>query len=141
MSFREKTAWVMMIILIAGGLFYFNMVWKASQALGDVAPPIIPFVIAYVVLIVIASILVMTALAIATPSEANAPADERERRAESQAGNLSGYVLGFGVITGLLHYAVNMNGNVLFHIAFASLMLSQIAEYGLQIWYYRKGGV
>lgn len=139
MSFREKSAWAMMIILIAGALFYFNLIWIASKALGQASPPIIPFVIAYVVLIVIASIVTMAALAIATPNEANAPADERERRAESQAGNLSGIVLGLGVITGLLHYSVSMDGNMLFHIAFASLMLSQIAEYGLQIWFYRKG--
>lgn len=139
MSFREKSAWAMMIILIGGGLYYFNMVWKASKALGDIAPPIMPFVIAYIVVIVIASIIAMTVLGISSPTEANAPADERERYAESQAGNLSGYVLGFGVITGLLHYSVSMDGNMLFHTIFASLMLSQIAEYGLQIWYYRRG--
>lgn len=139
MSFREKTAWVMMMILIVGGMFYFNMVWKASQALGDVAPPIIPFVIAYVVVIVIASIIAVVVIAISSPTEANAPADERERRAESRAGHVSGYVLGIGVITGLLHYSVSMDGNMLFHTIFASLMLSQISEYGLQIWYYRRG--
>ena len=139
MSFREKTAWVMGIILAVAGVYYFNMVARASSALGEVSPPVIGFVIAYVVLVVIASIIAMSVLGIANHQEANAPADEREKRALDKAGHWSGYVMGFGVLSGLLHYSVNQDGNMLFHIAFASLMLSQIAEYGLQIWFYRRG--
>ncbi len=139
MSFREQSAWVMIVILTGGGLWYFNMIRKASQALGETAPPIIPFVISYIVLIVIASIVAFTVLGIASPEAANAPADERERWAESRAGDWSGYVLGGGVMLGLLYYPLNMDGNMLYHIGFASLMLSQIAEYGLQIWFYRRG--
>ncbi|MDJ0920001.1 MAG: hypothetical protein QNI84_02660 [Henriciella sp.] len=139
MSFREQSAWAMMAILTVGGLWYFNKVRAASVALGETAPPIMPFVIAYIVLIVIASIVAMSVLGMASPEAANAPADERERQADSRAGDLSGYVLGAGVIIGLLHYPLHMDGNMLYHIGFASLMLSQIAEYGLRIWYYRTG--
>lgn len=140
MSFREKTAWVMMIILIVAGLFYFNLIYKVSVEIGQTAPLIPPFVIAYVVLVVVASIVAMIALAISSPSEANAPADEREQALENKAGHWSGYILAIGVITGVLHFGVSGNGNLLAQICFGSLMLSQIAEYGLQIWFYRRGG-
>ncbi|MCF6328390.1 MAG: hypothetical protein L3J02_01130 [Henriciella sp.] len=139
MSFHEKTAWVMGIVMIVAGAYYFNLVARASSALGGVSPPVIGFVIAYIVFVVIASIIAMSALGIANHREANAPADEREKRALDKAGHWSGYVMAFGVISGLMHYSVKQDGNMLFHIAFGSLMLSQISEYMLQILFFRRG--
>lgn len=139
MSFREQSAWAMGLILTVAGLFYFGKVYALSQAIGATAPPIIGFVVAYVVLIVIASIVVMSPLAAAQPQAANAPADEREQVILDRAGNWSGYVLAFGVATGLFHFWAQRDGNMLFHIAFASLMLSQISEYLFQIVLYRRG--
>jgi len=137
--FREKTAWAMAAILAGGAAFYLNLVVSATRALGQTAPPFIGFVIAYVVLIVIASIIVMTALAIAAPREADAPADEREKIIADRAGNWSGYVMAVPLVGALWHYAVNGDGNMLFHLVFLSVMLGQIAEYVFQIILYRRG--
>jgi uncharacterized membrane protein YidH (DUF202 family) len=139
MSFKEKTAWVMGAIMIVAAGYYFNMVAKASAALGDISPPVIGFVIAYVVLVVIASVAAMIVLSIMNYREADEPADEREKQIIDKAGHWSNYVLAIGVIAGLFHYGVNQNGNMMFHIVFGSLMAAQIAEYGLQIWLYRRG--
>ncbi len=139
MSFREKTAWAMSIILTLSGLFYFDKVIGVSQAIGQTAPPIIGFVIAYVVLVVIASIIIMSVLGASAADEANAPADEREKLVVDRAGHWSGYILAFGVAIGLFHFWAQGDGNFLFHACFASLMLSQIAEYGFQIWFLRRG--
>lgn len=129
----------MSIILIAAGAYYFNMVARASSILGEVSPPVVGFVIAYVIVVVIASIATMSVLGIANHNDAEAPADEREKQAIDIAGHWSGYVMAIGVLSGLLHYSVYQNGNMLFHIAFTSLMVSQVAEYLLQIWFYRRG--
>lgn len=139
MSFREKSAWLMGTIMVLGAVYYFNLVNGASRAMGDVSAPVIGFVIAYVVVIVLASIVGMILLGISSPAEANAPADEREKMAEYKAGHWSGIVLGIGVVSSLLNYAVTGNGNMLFHLCFGSLMVSQIAEYGLQIILFRRG--
>lgn len=140
MSFREKSAWGMLLVLGAGALFYFNKVAALSEALGKTAPPIISFVIAYVVFIVIASVIVMSALAGSAGKEADAPADEREKIIADKAGNWSGYVLAVPALGALLHYSVHLDGNMLFHLVFLSLMLSQISEYAFQIFLYRRGG-
>jgi len=137
--FREKTAWAMAAILTGGAAFYINMIISASRALGQTAPPFIGFVIAYVVVIVIASVILMSALAATSPREANAPADERERIIGDKAGNWSGYVMVMPALGALWHYAVNGDGNMLFHLVFLSLMLGQIAEYAFQIILYRRG--
>jgi hypothetical protein len=137
--FREKTAWVMAAILTGGVVFYFNMVASASKALGQTAPPIIGFVIAYVVVIVIASVGAMTVLGATSPREAEAPADERDRQIADRAAHWAGYVLAAGLLGALWHYSVNQDGHMLFHLGFLSLMLGQIAEYVFQIYLYRRG--
>jgi hypothetical protein len=90
MSFREKSAWVMGAIMLATGVFYVQLVAGAPQA--PVIGPLLPYVLAVVVFSIVAQV----GLAIASPKEANAPADERERSAIDRAGNWSGMVLGFG---------------------------------------------
>ena len=69
MSFREKSAWVMGAIMIATGLWYAQLVAAAPQA--PVIGPLIPYVLAVVFLSIVAQV----ALAIASPKEADAPAD------------------------------------------------------------------
>lgn len=139
MAFREKTAWAMTAILTAAAIFYFDKMGRISDALGETAPPLIGLVIAYVILVVIASVIVMTVLGVSAAREADAPADEREKIIADKAGNWSGYVLALPALGALWHYSVHMDGNMLFHLIFLSLMLSQISEYVFQIFLYRRG--
>jgi hypothetical protein len=132
MSFREKSAWVMAALTGLAGLYYLNLVVGASRALGAPAPPVGIFV-AYVVLVVIATVAAQVGLAIASPKDADAPADERERPVLQRAGNWSGLVLGLGTVTSLLHFLNHGDGNLLFHMVLGSLIVSQVAEYAFQI--------
>lgn len=137
MSFREKSAWVMAVLMILAGVYYLNLVVGASRQLGSPAPPVGIFIV-YVVIVVIGSAGAQAALAISAPKEANAPADERERPALQRAGNWSGTVLALGAVSSLLHYLQHGNGNLLFHMVLGSLIVSQIAEYVFQIALFRR---
>jgi hypothetical protein len=137
--FREKTAWVMAAILIAGAAFYFHMVTSVSKSLGQTAPPIIGFVIAYVVVISIVSAIAMTGLALTSPREADAPTDEREKIITDRAAHWAGYALVVPLLGALWHYSVNLDGHMLFHLGFLSLMVGQISEYIFQIYLFRRG--
>ncbi len=139
MSFREKTAWGMGLVLILAGIWYFLRVVGLSETSGETAAPNIGFVIGYVVLVVLASILVNIVIASASGKDAEAPADERERAILDKAGHWSGYVLAVGAVVGLLHFSWQNDGNLLFHIIFGALMASQIAEYAFQIFLFRRG--
>lgn len=139
MTFREKSAWAMAFILFFAGAYYFNKIIGISTALGETAPPIMPMVIAYVIFIVIASAIIMPIIAGTSGKEADDPADERDRLIIDKAGHWSGYILAAGGIAGLFNYSLLEDGNLLFHIVFASLMLSQISEYVFQILLYRRG--
>ena len=132
MSFREKSAWLMAALMAVAGLYYLHSVRTVTLAIGETAPPV-PVLIGYVVLVVIASVFVQTVLALASPREANAPADERERLVRDRAGHWSGYVLAVGAAGSLWHFLVHGDGDMLFHLVVGSLILSQIADYAFQI--------
>lgn len=136
MSFREKSAWAMALVMTTAGLYYYHVVASASGALGQTAPPAV--IIGYVMFVVIASIVVQTMLALSSGKDADAPADERERRVAHGAGHWSGVVLAIGVVLSLGHYLVRADGNMLFHLVVASLIASQIDEYAFQILLLRR---
>ncbi|GAB5458637.1 MAG: hypothetical protein Hens3KO_16670 [Henriciella sp.] len=139
MSFREKTAWVMMTLLIAAGGFYAWEVIGHALAIGSAPPPSGKLAMVYLLIVIAGTIIGMSSLAGREPDEASAPVDEREQIAIDKAGNWSGYVLAVPAIAGVLHYWTHSDGDLLFHTIVGALMLCQIAEYGSQIWLYRRG--
>ena len=136
MSFREKSAWAMAIVMTVAGIFYFNLIAQVTMELGSGPPP--PIVIPYIMLIVIGSIVAQSALAFSTPKEATARADERERQILQRAGNWSGLLFSTGAVLSLVHFLVYSDGNILFHLIMASMTLSQISEYVVQIALFRS---
>lgn len=131
MSFRERSAWLMALLMTAAGLYYWYIVRGASHVLGETAPPTV--VIALVFLVVVGSIIAQIVLAVLSPNEAYAPADERERLVQQRAGNWSGIVLAICAVSSLGHFMIHSDGNMLFHLVMASLIVAQIADYSIQI--------
>ena len=70
-------------------------------------------------------------------NDAKAPEDERDKKISIRANSISSYVLGFGAVSGILHYIVLGNGDLLFHLILISLTLSAIVEYAFRIYLYR----
>ena len=138
MSFREKSAWLMTAALLLTGLFYFSFVVRLSSELGEIAPPLLPAVGLYIGLLIVLAVIGHILAAAFAPKDASADMDERDRLIAARSGNLSGYILAAGVLLALGHYLAAYNGNALFHGVFASLLISQMAEYGLRIVFYRR---
>ena len=139
MSFHEKTAWVMSVLLSLAGAFYAFEVIGRWGAEGVPPPPSAKLAIVYVVIVVVGAIVSLSAAAAVNADEADAPMDERERIIADRAGNWSGIILGVGILIGAVHYFVAQHGDLFFHTVIAALMVSQIAEYVLQIVLHRAG--
>jgi hypothetical protein len=137
MSFREKSAWAMGAVMLLTGAFYLFIVANMPPGVPAIAQigPLIPYTIAVVVL----SIIVQIVLAVKSPKEAEASADEREKIVIDRAGHWSGFVLALVAIHGALQYLWYGEGNILFQWVIGALIVSQIAEYGFQIYLFRKG--
>jgi hypothetical protein len=132
MSFREKSAWTMFLVMLVTGLFY---AWLVSN--GPAAPVIGPLV-PYVLMVIILSVAVQIALTIFSPREAQAAADEREKLVIWRAGHLSGIILAIGLLLSGGVYVIHPFGNMLFHHMLGALIVAQISEYLLQIYFLRR---
>ena len=145
MSFRERSAWVMMLALLVAGASYFRIVGSTSLALGHISPPSSGLVMAYIISLTLIAIFGQVVIAALSPREAEAGADERDRLIAARAGSLFGHVLAIGLVGVLVCYVLGphggtlVNGDALFQGALSSLMIAQIAEYAAQIWFYRRG--
>lgn len=128
MSFREKSAWAMAALFVFAGLLYLMQ----ATPWADPSLPITAFA-PFLVVTVIGSILLQVALAVLSPKEANARADERERPALDSAGHWSGVILAGGVVMALLLFLFDLNGSRLFHYVMLSLIAAQLSEYAFQI--------
>jgi hypothetical protein len=138
MSFREKSAWVMAVVSGIAGLWYLNTLVALAAGAGATPAPL-GLLIRYVFVIVIASVVAQVTLAVMTPTEAEAPADERERLVLDRAGSQAGDVLAFGILVSLGWFLMQRDGNLLFHMAFVSLIVAQTAQYLLQAVRLRRG--
>ena len=136
MSFRERSAWVMGAVMVATGLFWLRYALGIPADAPAIAQagPLVPYVIAVVVLSIAAQIV----LAVTSPKDAEQPADERERAAIDRAGHWSGVVLGVAVIHGALQYLWYGHGNHLFMWIVGGLIVAQIADYAFQIFLFRR---
>ena len=139
MTFFEKSAWIMIAALVLSGWFYFQAVIAMSQAIGVTAPPNVGLIAVATVVIVSIAIFGHIIAAVIDPASADAPEDERDTRIAQRAGNLAGWVLSIVVMGGIWSFAVRGDGNMLFHILVLGMVVSQIAEYALKIWFYRRG--
>lgn len=131
MSFTEKSAWVMGVIMLAVGAYYVKLV-----AVDDLAPiaAAIPFVLFGVIFSIVAQVI----LAVVYRREAVNAADERERIVADKAAHFSSYVLASGVVIGLGSFMLTQDGATMFHLILICLILGQISEYAATIFLLRK---
>jgi len=139
MSFHEKSAWVMSLILTIAGAGYFASVWWVSEPGQLFASPSISLLIFYVVSVVVLAIVGQVIIAAMAPKEAGHPADEREKTIAGRANSAGFYFLSTGAVISLGLYLATHDAGIMFYILFLSLMVSQIASYVTQIVYFRRG--
>ena len=139
MSFREKSAWLMVICLGLTSIAYGLIVATLSKAIGQLVPPLIPLLVVFTVALVALAVGSHIVIALLAPKDAMAKSDERDRAVSARAGAWSAYVFATGVALGLGQYLLVRNGDALFYLVFGSWVLAQLSEYAFEIALYRRG--
>lgn len=138
MAFREKSAWLMLIItLLVGGGLTFEVVQGFNST--SQWPPAVSVFTRLTMGLIVLSIIGQIALALVDRKSANHPADEREKTIHQRADAYSGILLGVLIVSSLMTYLVHQHGDVLFLMALLSLVVAQAAEYLVEIIGYRRG--
>jgi hypothetical protein len=136
MSFREKTAWISMLSMLAiYGFYFWSVIHAGPQSGGFHFGGLMETIIA---LVVVQTVLTVT-VAIFTPKEAKAPRDEREKLIELRAMRVAYSGLATSVALacffGAFDPPILFNTNALLFI----LVTAEVLRSACQIVQYRRG--
>ena len=101
MSFRDKSALVTVVALVVASVVYAVALVSAAGGAPIAEVVYQPYMICFVVVLALLSIVGQIAVAVSAPREAQAPVDERERLIAWRSGSISGYVLAVAAFVAL----------------------------------------
>jgi hypothetical protein len=141
MSFREKSAWILLVTLVLTSLLWaLHFPWGSDFTLAPepnrfVFLALVLATISFVVIVVVAHVVV----AVLAPREANARADEREQLIGLKATRLGAYVYAILSLSSvfLIHHGANEIGLAYFLVA--SLVIAEMVNCAARIVYHRRG--
>jgi Na+/H+ antiporter NhaD/arsenite permease-like protein len=139
MSYREKSAWISLLLYLGIYGFYFSQVAMAAARgeadgthfLGLFGQSVAVFVVATIVLTVVAAVL--------APRDAQAREDERERLITLKANSASGYVLATGAVLAIGVVFYGADEFLTINLLFFALVLSEVYKVATQLVLYRRG--
>ncbi|HZM94499.1 MAG TPA: hypothetical protein VFB92_13800 [Vicinamibacterales bacterium] len=136
MSFREKSAWIslMLIVLVFGPYF-----WLVGRSFAGQTHVHGGTQFALILLFVVLEIVLHIAVAIQSPRDAEAPSDERDNLIDLRATRVAFYVLFGGALISIftLHFPVNVW--TLSQFVLFSIVVAELVKFGSQIVFYRRG--
>lgn len=139
-SFEEKSIWVSLVIIIFVFTGYFSQVYEGLMSGTLDKATVFGLFIGAVVSIVVLEIVLHIVIAITNVKDADQPTDERDRLFSMRAGNISGWVLGFGVLIISAHtFMQELDSLWVANLLLFAVFVSQLVSYALQLFYYRRG--
>ncbi|MGQ0532506.1 MAG: hypothetical protein ACT4OF_07425 [Caulobacteraceae bacterium] len=138
MSFREKSAWVSLVtygVVFSG---YFLALWRIWNE-GDGLGLSLGLMIGAVVGLIIVTVVLKIALALLSPEEAKARADEREVLIDLRAERIASYTLSTLVVCLIGALLVGWNGYLVANLLLGAMVISEVVKAVAQIASFRRG--
>ena len=140
MSFEEKSTWISLAIITVVFTGYFSQVYEGLLSGNLDKAAITGLFTGAVIAIIVLEVVFHIVVSAFNVKDADRPTDERDRLFSMKAGNISGWVLGIGVLIIAGHTFMKEPdaiwvANLLLFVVF----VSQVVSYALQIFYYRRG--
>ncbi|MGH8219343.1 MAG: hypothetical protein ACREUT_12405 [Steroidobacteraceae bacterium] len=138
MSFREKSAWISFVVILVVFGFYFADYAAHLLRRGYPHHHYFGMFVLGVVLVVILEVVLHILVAVRSPSDANAPRDERDRLIGLKAARIAFYVL---LTLAFLSIATMHLGATAFFMGnciFFAIWVAELSRLGSQIALYRR---
>jgi len=138
MSFREKSAWITFVLLLAFGIYFGEV---AAHMLDPTRPHTnyLQLFVLLVVAIVVLEIITHAVIAFRSPHEAQTPIDERERLIELRSTRPAFFVLLVGAFLSVGTIHMGASTWLLAHCVLLAIWLAELTRYGSQLYHYRRG--
>ncbi len=137
MSFREKSAWVSFVTILAVFVpFFWNSYRQYQGAISgrDAVGTAFTLLTTFVVL----EILLHVVLALRAPKEARTPRDEREQLIDMRATRVGFYVLLVGALAAVGMVHLTSRAWVIQQVVLLAIVLAELVRFGGQIVLFRR---
>ncbi len=140
LSFKEKSTWISLAIISFIFAGYFSQVYQGLISGTLDKADVFGLFIGAVASIIVLEIVLHIVIAVLNVKDADQPGDERDRLFSMKAGNIAGWVLGFGVLTiSAQTFMQELDSLWVANLLLFAVFVSQVVSYALQIFYYRRG--
>jgi len=137
MSFREKSAWITFVLVLAVfALWLTNVIRVEFFGLRHGNPML--FAIGLLTIFIVAEIVLHVAIALQSPAEARAPKDERERLIDLKASRVGFYVLAAGAWLSVGSMHIRFNTLFVAQNVMGALFIAELVKLATQIVLYRR---
>jgi hypothetical protein len=136
MSFREKSAWISVVLILVVFGPYFWLVGRSLAGAGHVHGGT---QFALILLFVVLEIVLHVAIAAQSPRDARAPKDEREHLIDLKATSSAFYVLFGGALLSIFTMHFRVNVWTLSQFVLFSIVVAELVKFISQIVLFRRG--
>jgi len=136
MSFREKSAWVSVILIVLVFGPYFWLVGRSFAGAGHVHAGT---QFALIAVFIVLEIVVHIAIALQSPRDARAPKDEREILIDLMATRMAFYVLFVGALFSIFTMHFRLDRWQLSQMVLLAIVVAELVKFGRQIMLFRRG--
>lgn len=135
-SFEEKSVWIQLISMVGVLGSYFVV---AALMLSKGVTVLVAFVPLFIVAVVLLVAVLVAGHVVAALVGKPEGRDERDRLIEWRAESHSSWILGVGVLTAITGLVLSIDNVWIAHLLMLSMLLSEVAKYVCQLFYYRRG--
>jgi hypothetical protein len=136
MSFREKSAWISLLLIVLVFGPYFWLVGRSFMGLAHVHAGT---QFALITLFVALEIALHIAIALQSPRDARAPKDEREILIDMRATRVAFYVLFGGALFAIFTMHFRLNVWQLSQMVLLAIVIAELVKFATQIVLFRRG--
>lgn len=137
MSFREKSAWISFVTILAVFIpFFWNSV---RQFRGDIAGrEAVSTAFVLLMVFVLLEIVLHVVVAVRSPREARSPRDEREQLIDMRATRLAFHVLVVGALGAVAMVHLTRSAWVIQQVVLLAIVVAELVRFGGQILHFRR---
>ena len=136
MSFREKSAWISLVLIV---LVFGPYFWLVGQSFAGQTHVHGGTQFALILLFVVLEIVLHIAVAIQSPRDAEAPSDERDNLIDLRATRVAFYVMFGGALISIFTLQFPVSVWTLSQFVLFSSVVAELVKFGSQIVFYRRG--
>ena len=135
-SFEEKSVWIQLLSTLVVLGSYFAVAARLMSSGVTVLAAFVPLFVVSVALLVVVLVVGHIVVAIASRPEGR---DERDRLIAWRAESNSSWILATGVLAAITALVASVEAIWVAHLLLLSMLLSEVARFCFQLFYYRRG--